>query len=87
MQNAFRILLCFCLIGLFSGFFICTTSVNNVPIGIAVTVIGCIFGLSAIIPANKLIQQKEKEKEDRIRRLEEEVEALKRIKNEKDEQE
>ena len=62
MQKAFRILLCLCLIGLLCGFFICTTSPNNVPVGIAVTVVGCLFGFCAIIPAGKLIQQSEKEK-------------------------
>ena len=78
MQKAFRVLLCLCLVGLLGGFFICTTSPDNVPIGVVVTVVGCLFGLSSIIPAGKLIQQREKEKNDRIKRLEVEVETLKK---------
>ena len=62
MQKAFRILLCLCLIGLLGGFYICTTSSDNVPVGVAVTVVGCLFGFSAIIPAGNLIQQRERRK-------------------------
>ena len=78
MQKAFRILLCLCLVCLLGGFFICTTSVDNVPYGAAVTVVGCVFGVFAIIPAVKLIRQREKVHEERIKRLEDEIEALKK---------
>jgi hypothetical protein len=44
------------------GFIICATSPDNVFIGITVMVIGGLFAFFAIIPAAKLIQQRDKQK-------------------------
>jgi len=44
------------------GFIICTTGPDNVFIGIAVISIGCLFAISALIIAAKLIQQQRKQK-------------------------
>lgn len=71
-----RVLLCFSALSLI-GFCIAAFSVDTVFIGIGLIVIGVLFAFAAIIPATKLIQMKSKQNDEKIKRLEEEVEKLK----------
>lgn len=61
------------------GFYICTTSPSNVFIGSTISLTGAvIFGAITITIALRIIQSHNKEKEDRIKNLEREVENLKK---------
>ena len=75
-----KVLLCGAFICLLSGFYICTISTNTVFIGVAVMGIGAVVALSALFPAVKVVQLKNEEKGNRIKKLEEAVELLKKDK-------
>ena len=71
-----KVLLCAASICLLSGSYICTISTKTVFIGVAVTGIGAVAALSALFPAVKVVRLQNEEKENRIKKLGEDVELL-----------
>jgi len=66
------------IISILAGFWIIAAGPDSVALGIAVMLTGVFaFGIVSITAALKMTQLKNQEKEDRIKRLEEEVELLK----------
>jgi len=74
-SRLFVILCCLALICSLGGFYLCTTAPDNVFIGLSLSIIGPLAALYAMIPLSRHIYR---QKEDRIKRLEEEVELLKK---------
>jgi len=61
----------------FLGFFLGTTNIVNAPIGLVIMIVGIIFQLAALICAIRLAKKQAEEKENRLKKLESEVEILK----------
>lgn len=65
--------------GLFflAGFFVCTTRVKNVPIGLALIVVGQVVALSALLPVGRLLRLQKQQKEERFKKLEQDIALIK----------
>lgn len=73
----FRILMVLGLISLVSGTCIATSSVNNVFIGIFFILVAALLELTAVVFIIQANTIKEKQKEDRLKKLEDELAELK----------
>ena len=65
-------IICYCL-----GFYFFTISPNHVFIGIFFIVIGALSALCSIFPARKMLQEQNKQKEDQLKRIEEDIAQIK----------
>lgn len=73
-----RIFICLANIFLIGGFFVAALNTKTVFIGIALTSVSIILLLVALMFALKMYELQNKRKEDRIEKLEKEVEQLKK---------
>lgn len=77
LENQIRFLLILSMLFFIAGFFVCTTRVKNVPIGVAIMVVGKVVALSALFPVGRLSQLQKQQKEERLKKLEQDIALIK----------